>query len=81
MQGLSKYLVNELLEGRNMHFPEPGDLVSRVRENLGLRPPFLQFLLPVYPREGALNATWEKCIGLLYPLSLLSGMPSAFLTC
>lgn len=31
------YLVNELLEGRNMHFPKaPGDLVSRVRRTWAL---------------------------------------------
>lgn len=37
VQGLSKYLVNELLEGRNMHFPKaPGDLVSRVRRTWAL---------------------------------------------
>lgn len=47
VRGLSKYLVDELLEGRNVHFPKaPGDLVSRSKENLGLRSPFLQFLLP-----------------------------------
>ena len=57
VQGLNKYLVYELLEGRDMHFPKaPGDLVSTSKENLGLRSPFLQFLLPftLYsaPREA-----------------------------